>query len=221
MTSSHTPPGSSHHKLLTILLWIRLTPPGSYFPCLVCLSLLSSSSSIISLCWLPQAPIEYSAQLQCLPYLLKLYVYEQASPTMHRDPRTLMYCFISSSWHLALYLKHGPSLNVCWINEFHLIMPPFHQKQNTEVRLPCFQGFSQPWYAMIVRSCLKNHGDKEPRVYRPKQTQMLTSCLTDKSRLLFAAEPHNSASCDIPMREFSLGISGFAQDHISLTHYPE
>lgn len=43
------------------------------------------------------------------------------------------------------------------------------------------------------------------------------SCLTGKSRPLFATYPHSSASCDIPIREFSLGIPGFPQDY---TNYP-
>ena len=44
----------------------------------------------------------------------------------------------------------------------------------------------------------------------------LLSCLTDKSRPRFACVPHSPASCDIPMGRLSLGIPGFAQDHISL-----
>lgn len=76
---------SRHQELLTILLFMRLTHPGSWFPCLVCLFPLSSSPNV-SLCWLLQVPKAVSAQSQCLPYLLKLYVYECALPTRHRDP---------------------------------------------------------------------------------------------------------------------------------------
>lgn len=136
-------------------------------------SYFSSSSSNISLCWLPQDPLEFSAQLQCLPYLLKMYVHELASPTKHRDSRTVISLFHFCILCLALYLKHKFSWNVCWINEFALIMLPFLQIQNGEVRLSCPQGFSQPCYAMVLQSCLKSHRDKSPRSYRPKQTQML------------------------------------------------
>lgn len=156
------------------LFWTHLTPLGSCFPCLVCLFLLSSSSSNISLCWLPQDPLEFSGQLQCLPYLLKMNVHELASPAKHRDSRTGIVLFHFCILCLALYLKHKFSWNVCRINEFALIMLPFLQIQNGDVRLPCLQGFSQPWYSMVLQSCLKSHRDKSPRFYRPKQTQMLT-----------------------------------------------
>lgn len=75
---------------------------------------------------------------------------------------------------------------------------------------------------MILKSFLESHGDREPGAYRPKQKQMLTEYnLFNKSIPLLSSVSHSSTSCDICKREFSLGISGFIQDHISLTWYSE
>lgn len=83
-------------------------------------------------------------------------------------------------------------------------MPLFLQMQNVKVRLVCLQGFSQPQYAIILQNYFKSHRDKEPGFIEQNRHKCLLSrsCLTEKSRIMFASVPHSSTSCDIPTRNF-------------------
>lgn len=206
------------------LSWIHLTPLGSCSLCLFCLFLLSSSSSYISLCWLPQDPLEFSAQLQCLPYLLKLYVYELSSPTKHRDFRTVivLFCFcilvFSAISETQVLMK---CLLDKWIS-FNYASIPSNTKCGGETTLPPRASCNpdvQWFYKAASKVTETNHlGFIDQKGHK---CLLSTSCWAYKSRPLFASVPQSSTFCDSPTRDFLLEIPSFAQNHISLTQYPE
>lgn len=53
-------------------------------------------------------------------------------------------------------------------------MPLFLQKQNVEVRITLFPGLLPAFICNDSMKLPQKSGDKEPRVYKPKHTHMLT-----------------------------------------------